>query len=398
MKITYISYGGLGDYEKAYFREYARQGVQLDVIIPSKIPVNKVYSPSGYLAYSSQNDEPGYRFIPVGLVKPGLIDSFNPWQLLKAMQKSKPDVIHVFNDFSSLHVTQAIICRNLLYGKKVPIVVYVLENNPYQKKPFFLEFSLNGLKFFINKLLQPVLFWYHKRNVAGITSMGPEGLDVVTSLGVTLPMETIFSGINNDNFYPKDRAACRVKAGLPADTLIAGYVGRFVPEKGVELLIEAASKVPGWHVAMVGSGTPEYMEVLQALINRVGMQGKVHFIKSVDNKDLVDYYNSFSVFVMPSQTTPFWKEQCSLALTEATFCQVPVIGSSSSAIPKQLAGYPRALIFQEDSVQDLADSIAKVPGMQEFSKEQMQQYLYEHSVEHFVAAHIAFYKKLQANV
>jgi glycosyltransferase involved in cell wall biosynthesis len=62
-----------------------------------------------------------------------------------------------------------------------------------------------------------------------------------------------------------------------------------------------------------------------------------------------------SVLVLPSLTTPTWKEQFGHVLVEAMACGVPVIGSDSGAIPEVIGD--AGLIVPEGNVDALADAI-----------------------------------------
>ncbi len=46
------------------------------------------------------------------------------------------------------------------------------------------------------------------------------------------------------------------------------------------------------------------------------------------------FMNAIDVFVLPSRTTPRWKEQFGRVIIEAQACGTPVIGSDSGAIPE----------------------------------------------------------------
>lgn len=396
MKLLYISYGGLADSERIFYPEYVRQGIDLTVIVPSYIPANRTYSTSGFLAYSHKYDEKGYRFFPVDLVKPGYINSFKFFKLYRVIKQTKPDIIHVFNDYSSLHLTQAIACRNILYNRKVPVMAYTFENIPFKFFSFVFSFSLKALKRNINKIFQPLIFAYHKKNIDGITSMSTEGFENIKSLGVDVPMKCIFTGVSLKNFYPKDRDSCRKKIGIPKNIKLVGYFGRIVKEKGLDKLVEAVSRIDGCYLMLTGSGHygDDYEDNLNKLIDSLGIRDRVYRFESVEQAKLVDYYNCLDAFVLPSQTTPFWKEQYALALTEAMFCNLSVIGSSTSAIPRRLEGYPKHLIFKEDSVNDLIDKINKIERLRFPKNFDITKFLYKFSVENFVGEHIKFYKKL----
>jgi glycosyltransferase involved in cell wall biosynthesis len=65
--------------------------------------------------------------------------------------------------------------------------------------------------------------------------------------------------------------------------------------------------------------------------------------------------NALDVLVLPSRTTPTWKEQFGRVIIEAHACGVPVIGSDSGAIPEVIG--PAGLTFPEGNIAALADSI-----------------------------------------
>src|SRR5205823_2093778 len=60
-------------------------------------------------------------------------------------------------------------------------------------------------------------------------------------------------------------------------------------------------------------------------------------------------------FILPSRTTPTWKEQFGRVIIEAHACSTPVLGSNSGAIPDVIAS--GGLIFNERNPSDLADKI-----------------------------------------
>lgn len=93
------------------------------------------------------------------------------------------------------------------------------------------------------------------------------------------------------------------------------------------------------------------------------MEDRVYFFNNIPQEELRSYYNSFDVFVLPSETISQWKEQYGRVLAEAMACHIPIIGSSSGAIPEVLSGYPKGLIFKEGDVSDLAEKIKEVENL-----------------------------------
>ena len=62
--------------------------------------------------------------------------------------------------------------------------------------------------------------------------------------------------------------------------------------------------------------------------------------------------NALDVLVLPSRTTPRWKEQFGRVIIEANACETPVIGSDSGAIPEVIGD--AGLVFPERNAEALA--------------------------------------------
>ena len=98
------------------------------------------------------------------------------------------------------------------------------------------------------------------------------------------------------------------------------------------------------------------------------------------------------MFVLASKTTPGWKEQYGRVLVEAMACGLPVVGSSSGAIPEVLAGYPKGQIFEEENVQDLVFKIQMAYHLKFPEGFDLGNFLHKFDVENFVSEHLKFYK------
>lgn len=76
--------------------------------------------------------------------------------------------------------------------------------------------------------------------------------------------------------------------------------------------------------------------------------GQVRLVPTVPPQALPGYLQTLDVFVLPSHTTPAWKEQFGHVLIEAMACAVPVVGSDSGAIPEVMGA--AGLIVPERNV------------------------------------------------
>jgi glycosyltransferase involved in cell wall biosynthesis len=157
-------------------------------------------------------------------------------------------------------------------------------------------------------------------------------------------------GVDPDIFHPAESPAA------PHEPVI-GFIGRLVPEKGVDLLIRAVSRLKQAGQAprlnIVGQG-PE-RESLEALARDLGLADRVHFVGQLPSTQLPALYPQLDVVAVPSRTLPNWKEQFGRVIVEAMACGVPVIGSNSGAIPDVIGD--AGLIFPEDDSAALAERL-----------------------------------------
>jgi glycosyltransferase involved in cell wall biosynthesis len=144
-----------------------------------------------------------------------------------------------------------------------------------------------------------------------------------------------------------------------------GYVGRIVPEKGIDMLIQAVARIPMRPtLRIVGAG--EHRLQLELLAERLGVRDRVRFQAAMPAEQVPVLLNELDVLVLPSLTQPNWKEQFGRVLIEAMACGVPVIGSESGEIPNVIGD--AGLVVPEGDVAALALAIRQVIEDAEFAR------------------------------
>lgn len=132
--------------------------------------------------------------------------------------------------------------------------------------------------------------------------------------------------------------------------LTMGYVGRLVPEKGVDLLLQAAAKLKGpWWLKILGNG-PERPR-LERMAQWLGIGARVVFDEQLPSTHIPNYLGSLDVLVLPSVSQSNWKEQFGRVLIEAMACEVLTVGARSGAIPEVIGDV--GLLFEEGNAADL---------------------------------------------
>lgn len=132
----------------------------------------------------------------------------------------------------------------------------------------------------------------------------------------------------------------------PSQGEYIGFAGRFVPEKGVEVLLEASrlAKVP---VRMAGNA-PEHPAV------RAG--DDVSFVMTNSPAELADFYRRCRALVVPS----IWSEAFGIVAAEAMSHGVPVIASRIGGLPDVVQHNATGLLFEAGNAADLATQLRRI--------------------------------------
>lgn len=160
-------------------------------------------------------------------------------------------------------------------------------------------------------------------------------------------------GVDPDLFRP----ALHQDAAGAGRSLMIGYVGRLIEDKGVDLLLEALAGLPGtWRATVAGSGPAA--DALRAQAHTLGLAGRVSFEPWILSAQMPAFYRQLDVLVLPSRTRPNWKEQFGRVLVEAMACGVPVIGSTCGEIPNVIGD--AGLVFGEGDADALREHLERL--------------------------------------
>jgi glycosyltransferase involved in cell wall biosynthesis len=148
-----------------------------------------------------------------------------------------------------------------------------------------------------------------------------------------------------------ERAAVRAQYGFAGT--VAGCVGRLVPEKGLDVFIEALAQLPNVHGVLAGDGVER--EALQKLAHERGVADRLTFTGVLTPSEAERVICALDVLALPSLTRPNWAEQFGRVLIEAMAGGVPVVASDSGSIPVVTGG--DAIIVPEGNPAALARGI-----------------------------------------
>ncbi len=186
------------------------------------------------------------------------------------------------------------------------------------------------------KRYPPPFSWFERDSLARAAGWVSCGYSIERNLlgrpGYSGPHRVIPLGVDLDAFKadPGARQAALTALGWSAaGPPVIGFIGRFVPAKGLRLLMRALDQVKEpFRVIFLGAG--ELEAELRQFCGRHPNRGRV---LHAPHNEVPKYINAMDILCAPSQSTPEWREQFGRMLVEAAACGVPVIGSDSGEIP-----------------------------------------------------------------
>jgi glycosyltransferase involved in cell wall biosynthesis len=131
----------------------------------------------------------------------------------------------------------------------------------------------------------------------------------------------------------------------PGAPLTLGFIGRIEQPKGIEVLLEAASRLPADRFRLRIAGKPVDPAYQQELQRRFPL-AQVEYLGFVPAAEL---YGSVDLLVVPS----LWHETLCVVVYEALGHGVPVLASRVGGIPEILEGKGCGWLFQPGDVDDL---------------------------------------------
>jgi len=260
----------------------------------------------------------------------GSLVTYSPVALWRLLRSYRPDLVHLEEEPWSFAAFEMVLICGLC---RIPLTFFTWENIDRRHHwPF--------------GLIRRRVFQRAKAAVVG----NREAKAILEKDGFPRPVTVLPQlGVDTSTFHPP---AARVERSA-----VVGYLGRLVQQKGLLLLLEAFSRLSSEvRLLIVGTG-PLKGEILRRA-KVLGLDGRVDLREGVTHREVPKYLTRMSVLVLPSLTTAKWKEQFGHVLVEAMASGVPVIGSSSGAIPEVIGD--AGLVVPEGNVEELAAGLRRL--------------------------------------
>lgn len=181
--------------------------------------------------------------------------------------------------------------------------------------------------------------------------------------------------------------------GIKKNQRIILYVGRFNPEKGLNLLLQAFSKLEYDDIKLVLVGTGPLVAEMQALAATLGINDKTIFCGYVPPEQTCYFYANAYLSVLPSITTKKIKETWGLVVNESFAQSVPMIASDcvGAAASGFLENDVTGIVFPEgdvDSLREKMNTLLKDPDLRDQLGKKAKQRLLENGLDKMMSGFI----------
>jgi teichuronic acid biosynthesis glycosyltransferase TuaC len=217
----------------------------------------------------------------------------------------------------------------------------------------------------VNRFLKD---WRFRRRVREALSQGACCIavssklrDVALSEGVSQnKFYVVRNGVNTGLFHPSPRREARQILGLPSGQTIMLYVGRLVPNKRLDILIEtvallrtAQSPVRLYIVGTVDSRFRSHHKAIRQLVQARNVFDLITFIDPVAPTDLRVWYSAADLVCLSSDN-----EGCPNVLLEALACGTPVVARKVGGVSEIVCSEKLGMLVGSDDPRAFANAVA----------------------------------------
>ena len=198
-------------------------------------------------------------------------------------------------------------------------------------------FTGGGMKNRVYEALQRFAF----RRFNAVVAVSQPQADQLRASGVSSHRLHLIPNALAPHAAPLDRTSARQALQLPPEGLLAGWVGRLSPEKGVDLFIDALSAIGDRVIqgVIVGDGPERATEQ-----TRADAIAPARFLWLGAIPNAARYFAAFDLFVLSSRT-----EGLPMVLLEAMAAGVPIVTTNVGGIPSLLSAAEGVLVAPEDA-------------------------------------------------
>jgi glycosyltransferase involved in cell wall biosynthesis len=181
----------------------------------------------------------------------------------------------------------------------------------------------------------------------------------------------ISPGVDVNRFYPQARIAnLRHNLNIAADDTFVLAIGKFIPRKGFEYLIEAFNHIVHQrkitNVKLRIGGRGPLRSKYENMIDQYSLGDYIAFLEYIKDEDIPSYYSEADIFVLPSIVDERGDtEGLGVVFLEANACRTPVIGSKVGGISDVIKDGVNGFYVRQKNSLDLAEKIIRLSDAKE---------------------------------
>ncbi len=329
----YPHVGGVEELVRQLALEYRRRGISAIVLTnrwPRSLPAFENYEGIPVYRLAMRTPGPGWKARLTHLATGGAVRR----EMLGILRKHSIDLLHVqcvsSNGYYARFARQAL---------GLPLVVTAQGERTMDATQLYERWP------FINRVLRQVL-----AEAGYVTACSVDALRDIKDFfgpGLEKKSEVVYNGIRLEDFDGGGAPA-------PARPYILA-IGRLVPQKGFDLLIEAFAKasLQGCDLVIAGEG-PE-REALEALSRSLGKEGEVRFSGRVDRPAAVGLFKGCDFFVLPSRREPL-----GIVNLEAMAAGKAVVAARVGGVPEIVEDGVTGLLFPGGDPGELSKALTRL--------------------------------------
>lgn len=269
--------------------------------------------------------------------------------LRRAVEQTRPQILHA-------HDADALQSVGPAAGRlRVPFL--------YDSHELWLARSRRGRSWLYDRLA--VLYWwlierrYVPRAAAVIVANPPVAPELTRRYGVEVVAVPNYPEKSRDRVHREIRSlpgGDRVPGAAP----IILYLGGIMPDRGIEQVLHALSKLPSGHFVCLGSGPDDFRASLNREARERGVVDRFHLLPAVPPEEVVAYSRSATVGVSVVQPYPL---SYRLALPNKVFqymaAGVPVVASDFPHLREVVEGSEAGNVVDPTDPEAIANALRR---------------------------------------
>jgi glycosyltransferase involved in cell wall biosynthesis len=151
----------------------------------------------------------------------------------------------------------------------------------------------------------------------------------------------------------------------PSRPLTVGYLARFVPEKGLHLLVDAfirlhrSAEFPDLQLVAGGYVSCAYKTYIDGIHRKIKdnhLEDRIKLLGTLERADKLKFFRDIDVFSVPA----IYREPKGISILEALASGVPVVQPDHGAYPEWIQATRGGLLHRPNDSIDLADKLASL--------------------------------------